>query len=380
MEKGLSVIKTRANYPFMYFSIETNVVMVYQIESEDYLTKEDLLTSGMWKVYEIENDTIFEKFNHEEHKVVEGNGLCIGQNELSIMLEEINTHIQKNRYMLRASSKLPEQQGVMHIVMSESAAGALRVGLTRPKTVIGFPDSFSIGPLWKFDEQVGQNFRNEWLYDNINYEQEDDDYQHKFANTLRQMEDIPHHTPIYIWYGDNANEQVGLRFILYLLRQKTNEIFLINSTALYEKYCKPGEERPVFQTSQMDSNILGLLFEDHKRDNPLCKEKRIQLHTEWEKLTQTKEVLRFWIDGEIHGVPEHHIDSFIIEVIEKLHSKQERKEFIQTSIVIVELMEQMKGNIDLFCFEYRIRHLIYRGLLELKGIPKSMRHYSIRLR
>ncbi|TQR38069.1 DUF3658 domain-containing protein [Brevibacillus brevis] len=33
-----------------------------------------------------------------------------------------------------------------------------------------------------------------------------------------------------------------------------------------------------------------------------------------------------------------------------------------------------------FFLEYRIRHLIYSGVLELKGIPKSMRHYSIRIR
>jgi hypothetical protein len=30
--------------------------------------------------------------------------------------------------------------------------------------------------------------------------------------------------------------------------------------------------------------------------------------------------------------------------------------------------------------EYRLRHLIYNGILELKGIPKSMRHYSVKLR
>ncbi|MBT2697541.1 hypothetical protein J7E79_08970 [Bacillus sp. ISL-40] len=27
-----------------------------------------------------------------------------------------------------------------------------------------------------------------------------------------------------------------------------------------------------------------------------------------------------------------------------------------------------------------MRHLIYSGFLELKGIPRSMRHYSVKLR
>ena len=65
------------------------------------------------------------------------------------------------------------------------------MGLERPKVVIGFPDSFSIGPLWKLNGKVGQTFRNEWLYEHINYENDDYEYETKFANTLREIEDIP---------------------------------------------------------------------------------------------------------------------------------------------------------------------------------------------
>lgn len=69
------------------------------------------------------------------------------------MVEEINKHIQKNRHLKGVGNQI----GAVHIVNSESAAGSLRVGLERPKTVIGFPDSFSIGPLWKLDEKIGQS-------------------------------------------------------------------------------------------------------------------------------------------------------------------------------------------------------------------------------
>ncbi|WP_422698388.1 DUF3658 domain-containing protein [Desulfofarcimen acetoxidans] len=33
---------------------------------------------------------------------------------------------------------------------------------------------------------------------------------------------------------------------------------------------------------------------------------------------------------------------------------------------------------DLF-LEYRIRHLIYNGVFQIKGIPKAMRYYSVKL-
>ncbi|WP_429469390.1 DUF3658 domain-containing protein [Neobacillus sp. B4I6] len=40
-------------------------------------------------------------------------------------------------------------------------------------------------------------------------------------------------------------------------------------------------------------------------------------------------------------------------------------------------MEEMVGD---FYLEYRIRHLIYSGFLELKRIPRSIRFYSVKLR
>ncbi|WP_423778625.1 DUF3658 domain-containing protein [Enterococcus faecium] len=30
--------------------------------------------------------------------------------------------------------------------------------------------------------------------------------------------------------------------------------------------------------------------------------------------------------------------------------------------------------------EYRVRHLIVNGQFEIKGVPKAMRYYSVRLR
>ncbi|WP_425467619.1 hypothetical protein [Psychrobacillus soli] len=36
--------------------------------------------------------------------------------------------------------------------------------------------------------------------------------------------------------------------------------------------------------------------------------------------------------------------------------------------------------VGIFFLEYRIRYLIYTGFLELKGIPKSEWHYSVKKR
>ncbi|MFC4411584.1 DUF1835 domain-containing protein [Chungangia koreensis] len=279
------------------------------------------------------------------------------------LADEINKHIQKFR--------TGYQLGPVHIVTSESAAGSLRVSLPRPKCVIGFPDSFSIGPLWKLDEKVGQSNRKEWLFEHINDESEEYEYENKYVNTLREIEDIPHDVPIYVWYGDNPDEQTGMRFFLYLLREKTNEIFLINSTV---------EGKQLFHTAQLDSDIVRQIFDGNKENKALTNHERIHLQKEWEQLSQTQEFLRIWVDGEIRGVQENYYDPLIIETIKSLHFQQETKDFIKTADVVVDIFTRMNSYLDLFFLEYRIRELVYSGVLELKGIPKSMRHYSVKLK
>ena len=374
MKKGLVVMKTKVNHPYIYFLTEPNVVMVYRIATQNYVTEQDVIQPEVCTAYEIVDCTEFNEFNHEQHHPIEGKSFFIGQQELNKIIEEINTQIQNERRTLDLSN-----HGPVHIVMSESAAGSLRVALLHRKTVIGIPDSFMIGPLRNLHEKVGIAARDEWLYDHINYEQEDGTYRQQFANTMRQIEDLVDDVPIYIWYADNADEQIGVRFILYLLREKTNDMYIINSTEQYEKYCV-NKEQPIDYTSQMDSEVLKVLFEKNKETGPLSNEKRIQLETEWQVLSESKDMLRIWLDNEIKGMPEHYFDSFIMQTIEKIHKEQGTTEFINTGFVIGELLEQLNASVNIFFLEYRIRHLIYSGQLELKGIPKSMRHYSVRLR
>lgn len=373
----LIFIKTKVNDSFIYFLAEPNIVFVYHIETPQYVTILDFM-DGLYKceTFEINHEDDFGAFDHRESQPIEGRGYFINQDSMNEMVEEINKHIQKVRQVKDQENHL----GAVHIVTSESAAGSLRFGLKKPNTVIGFSDSFSIGPLWKLDEKAGQSFRTEWLAENINYENDDYEYENKVSNTLREIEDIANHIPIYIWYGNNANEQTALRFYLYLFRDKTNEIFLVNTTELYERYNTSIEEPPIFYTSQMDSEILRTFYVSNKDNRPLADNKRRQFHREWEKLAQTKDVLRLWIDDKIQGVPESYYDPLILETLEKLHDQQGTKDFIKTGNVLGEIVDRMDVRIDIFFLEYRIRYLVYSGALGLKGIPKSMRHYSVKLR
>ena len=341
-----------------------------------------MIENGEWQTYELENEAEFEKFNHEESNPFECKGYVIKQSDVNTMVGVVNEYIQKYRHFFSSISvEADDKSWPVHIVSSESAAGSLRVGLERPKIVIGFPDSFSIGPLWKLDKKAGQSVRNEWLYEHINYEQDDFEYENIFANTLREIEDIPGQVPIYIWYGNNADEQTCLRFLLFLLRDKTNDVFLVNSTELHKRYKTPKAiDQKSSHTGHFEPKDLRFLFEKGGKNPRLSVQERIQVQDEWKSLEQTKEVLRLWVNGEIKGVNADYYDSLIINNVEMMHRKQEKKDFIKAGMVIGEILSGTNELINAFFLEYRIRHLIYSGILELKGIPKSMRHYSVKLR
>jgi hypothetical protein len=353
--------------------MDPNIVFVFEIKTQHYINVQDLQHIG-WGTFELNPGDSFDTFDHKENKPVEGKSYFVNQDGVVKMVEEINKRIQQNR----PGDGDNETKIPVHIVSPEFAAGSLRVGLERPMAVIGFPDFLGIGPLGKLEEKMGQTLRNEWIYENINYEQDDHEYQTKFQNALREIEDVPTNVPIYIWCGSNASEQTGLRFILYLLRDKPNEIFLLHSTELYEKYIT-NEEEPFPNTGQLDPDDARLLFEKNKDIKPLSDFERKQFQIEWEELSESTEVMRVWENGKIKGVPEHHFDSLIIRTLESLHANQEDKDFIKVGTVISEILTN-GDECDPYFLEFRIRTLTYNRVFELKGIPKSMRHYKIKLR
>jgi hypothetical protein len=369
--KGWGAMKTRNNYPYIYFFEEPNVVFVYEIQGNDYITAAELSHQGEWETYEIVGE--FEEFNHAEY-TLEGRGYFISHSHFNFMAGKINDLIRKQR---KAAYSL-EKNGPVHLVSSASTAGALKVGLERPKTVISFQDYFSIGPVWKLDKKSGQAYRHEWMNDNINLEQDEYELENNFTKALLEIEDIPEGVPIYIWTANNGNEQTGLRYLLFLLNNKENEVFVINTTELYKRWINSNDEK--LYSNLLHPTDLKFLFEKSESISPLTREERIQLQREWEVLGQSKETLRLWNNGKIISVPEDYFDGLIKETIADLQNQQGTKDFIRTGRVIGETIHQMEEMVGDCYLEYRIRHLIYNGVLELKGIPRSMRHYSIKLR
>lgn len=281
-----------------------------------------------------------------------------------------------------------EKQGereykTVQIVCGESPAGSLKVGLGRENKVIGFPDFFAVGPIWELHKKTGCKFRYEWLSDHLNYYRDDymeEEYERRFSQALNDIETVPAHVPFVIWTAENANEQIGMRYFLYILKEKPNDIFLINSTTAYQELLKSSHKHAEhLHTGEVSPEQLNFIFQT-KLTQPLTIEQRKQFEKEWIDLSKTKETVRIWINNKIKAVKEDYFDEHIVSTAKKIHSKQKQRDFVKAGRIIGEVYGSIEHNVGDAFLEYRLRTLIYNGVFEIKGIPKGMQYYSVKLR
>ena len=288
----------------------------------------------------------------------------------------MNKFQQNNRNIER-------EYNAVHLVCGESPAGSLRVGLGREnKVVIGFPDFFAVGPIQDLHEKEGRKRRYEWLRDHLNYLNNfiEKEYEKRFSKTLAEIDAIPDYVPIVIWTAENADEQTGARYLLYLLKEKRNNIFLINTTIAYQELFNTVKYQYFyFHTGEVLPEKLNIIYQK-KLTTPLTIEERTRAEKEWMNLSRTEGAVRIWKDNKIQAVNEDYFDELIISTARKLHTKQEEKDFIKSGRLIGDVLGHMDNNVGDAYLEYRLRHLIHIGVFEINGIPKGMRFYSVKLR
>ncbi|MGY4691014.1 DUF1835 domain-containing protein [Salibacterium sp. K-3] len=277
---------------------------------------------------------------------------------------------------------------VVHILFGETASGSLKRALEEmelqdKEKVISFSDMFSIGPVWQLHEQAGRNHRYEWIKNHLIYEDDDiDEYQHRFNNTTSLIHAIAKNTPIFIWVGENSHEQTALRYVLYLLKDKNHDVFLMNTTEQYKsQFNIPAADCYPLHTGEIVPEKLRFIYENGRKiSSPVSQEQRKELEEEWQELSSTQEVLRVWENNRIQSVDEAYYDDYIINKAKKLHKERKNNEFMKAARLIGEVIGYLDQYIGDVYFEYRVRHLIMHGVFEIKGVPKAMRFYSVKLK
>lgn len=273
----------------------------------------------------------------------------------------------------------------VHIVFGEYTLGALKQAfrdsiVEKESKIIALSDYFSIGPVWHLESKIGITKRYEWLKKHINFEDENiTKYLNNFNNACLEIKTIPKNIPVSIWISESSDEQTGLRYVLHLLRNKPNDIILMNKNTVNQERMLNIEFENLHELPEIHPKKLKIIY-DKNRKNTLSAKERNLIEGEWETLSNKHEVLRILQEGKLYSVKENLYDADILKIIQQIHNNQENKDFVSAIKVIGDVKRILEPQIWDKFIEYRIRELMNNGTLEFKGIPKGMRFYSVRLK
>lgn len=270
----------------------------------------------------------------------------------------------------------------IHIVFGDSVTGSLTYAMPKREQVIGLPALFSTGPILDLHEDIGIAARYEWLENHYFFEDENvSDVRLRLTSAYKAIASIPEQLPVYIWAGSSAHEQTGMRLAFYLLKDKANDVHVIDATSAAETLLNTADLTcELLHTGEIAPDLLKVIYAESKRLNPLCQENRRQFEKEWLSLSTTCEVLRIWENEEVISVAEDFYDAFIIKTAECLHEGCGQKDFMKSTLVIGNVMGHVAQYVGDQFIDYRVRQLIEKGIFEMKGDLKAMRFYSVKLR
>ena len=248
----------------------------------------------------------------------------------------------------------PIQGGNIHIVFSDSSAGSLKQAIEKlniSDRVITIPINFSIGPLWQLHQIEGLEKRKDWLFEHINLEDEFIfDYIPRIEESWMKLQALPEQCKIFIWGCENAHEQTGIAYAVYLLREKNNQIYI----GLDQEHQQSLTRQDILHTGELAP----------------------EQWMEYIKNVENYLLLSIWEEGRLTPVSENYLDEMIIA---KARELQKGKEFMKSARLIGEVIGHLDQPIGDLFIEYRLRTLAFLGVFELKGVPRAMRFYSVRL-
>ncbi|MCP3742899.1 DUF1835 domain-containing protein [Paenibacillus sp. A3M_27_13] len=278
----------------------------------------------------------------------------------------------------------------VHLLFSQSAAGSMKVGLSGAglrleSIVLSFNDQFSIGPLWRLETSEGQENRHSWLaermmhYEFFHYA----NWEQRIEQMMVTLSEIPDDKSITIWCGSNADEQVGLRFALYLLRNRATPIRVINVTDTLERepddYLYNESPFPLSMGVVHSKEIERFIKRSKDELYVVCMEDRRRYEREWLELSEQDSVLRLWDNDRIVHVPEDYLDKAMLDMISQIQLA-DNLEFVNTGKIIGQALTQWSQPRSDTFLEYRIQQLIAYGKLDFQGMPGMMNRYAVKIK
>ncbi|MDQ0174233.1 DUF1835 domain-containing protein [Bacillus chungangensis] len=273
----------------------------------------------------------------------------------------------------------------VHIVVGDSFAGSMKqalkgLGWAETHKLITLRENYAIGPLDGLDSPEGRKARSNWFRDNITEAFEAyTEFEEEYNELLDKLEQIPEQAEVIIWTSCNACEQTGMRHAIHLMRNKRNSISVCDACAVCEElYNRPDAFINYRHSGEIPADKIreALIHLDGK--GKLCAPDITRLEWEWQEIMEQAGMLRIWRDSKVLEVPVDYYDQYLLEMLDKLKPPTDDNGFLKSARLIGEAIGYCEQYIGDSYFEYRLRELIYDGILEIKGVPAAMRFYSIR--
>lgn len=278
-------------------------------------------------------------------------------------------------------------QNYVHLVFSLSDAGSLKVALSRigkrtVSQVMAFNELFSVGPLSDLDTTTGQQNRMFWMMER------DRDYrysqhinrEYQLVNILNAIKSIPENKTIVIWCADNAHDQTGLRFALHLLREREQQINVVNMSEVYHASGLQVKNKVnPYAMGLIDPEIYDELVRKYHDGIPLRPDQRRRYESEWLMLTNQVHELRLWKEGTVKGSEMNVLDEIIVKSVTELEHERDEDGFIKAGSVVAKVFDTLQQLIGDWFIAYRIWILVNQGILTFRGLPWALHQFSVKL-
>jgi hypothetical protein len=204
--------------------------------------------------------------------------------------------------------------------------------------------------------------------------------EHQIGRMIETIIKIPKNKTITIWCGNNAHDQMGLRFAIYLLRNQEQQIHMMNVSEAYKEIVTCLAEEVPYAQGLISLDIFREIVKRYEYTMPLNPSNRKRYESEWLELSEQEHMLHLWQNGQIKGVAEEELDSMILAAVYKLQEEEESKGgFVRAGRVTAEMFENLHQLVGDQFIEYRLWRLISDGILGFKGLPGALYTFSVRL-
>lgn len=262
----------------------------------------------------------------------------------------------------------------VHIVFGDSAAGNLKYFFKNSENkfkgeIINFREDYSIGPIYESDTEYKLKKRIEWfekILKQISIYEYFENIHKEFIDAYESIKNIEIDSKIIIWYGENTSDEVGVRYLNSILRNR--ELYEVNISESYivDFYGNRYKPRALAECSpeEIENIILNM--------KKIEKEKCNSLINEWEVIRVSKENLRILKDHKIIEVDESYYDNEILSNC--------TADFENAAKIIGMTMGKSQQLIGDTYLDYRIRKLIESGKVEYRGKLETLRDFQCRKR